>query len=580
MKKIITFILFALLSTIGMANDLPKIHVEGNKFVDNDGKTVIFRGLCLSDPVKLIGNNHWDEEYFAKAAEWRANVVRIPVHPENINKYGWDNTFKAIDQGIAWAKKYGMYVIIDWHSIGNLKDAKFFKPMYKTNLSETKKFWKAVAQRYKNEPTVALYELFNEPTITGDVNLGKCSWAEWRNILEGIIDNIRAIDPSAVCLCAGFNWAYDLTPIATEPIRRDNVAYVSHPYPMKREKPWIEQWEKDFGFVADKYPVVCTEIGYSLKNERGAHIPVISDDEYGKTITKYFEKKGISFTAWCFDPHWGPMLISDWNFTPTTQGRFFSKYLKDINKTIYKTEKDIPYRTAATGYAKERCKVDVFYPENMVNCPTVVWFHGGGLEAGEKEIPTELVNNGYVVVGVNYRLLPKCTIDECIDDAAAAVAWAYNNAEKYNGSKDKVFVSGHSAGGYLTMMIGLDKSWLKAYDVDADALAGLIPFSAQMITHYNIRKTHGIGPLEPVIDKYAPFAHMRPDCPPTIIISGDRELELFGRYEEQAYFWRMLKLTGHKDNALYEMQGYDHGSMLHPAFHILKQHIKRIISSK
>lgn len=101
MKKIITFILFALLSTIGMAKDLPKIHVEGNKFVDNDGKTVIFRGLCLSDPVKLIGNNHWDEEYFAKAAEWRANVVRIPVHPENINKYGWENTFKAIDQGIA-----------------------------------------------------------------------------------------------------------------------------------------------------------------------------------------------------------------------------------------------------------------------------------------------------------------------------------------------------------------------------------------------------------------------------------------------------------------------------------------------
>ena len=70
--------------------------------------------------------------------------------------------------------------------------------------------------------------------------------------------------------------------------------------------------------------------------------------------------------------------------------------------------------------------------------------------------------------------------------------------------------------------------------------------------------------------------YVRPDAPPIVIISGDRELELFGRYEEQAYFWRMLKLVGHKDVTLYEMQGYDHGAMPQPAYKILKDHIKRI----
>lgn len=83
-------------------------------FVDENGKTIIFRGLCFSDPVKLLHENRLGEEYFAEAYSWNANIVRFPVHPQNINSYGWDKTFEAIDQGIAWAKQKGMYVIIDW----------------------------------------------------------------------------------------------------------------------------------------------------------------------------------------------------------------------------------------------------------------------------------------------------------------------------------------------------------------------------------------------------------------------------------------------------------------------------------
>jgi hypothetical protein len=201
--------------------------------------------------------------------------------------------------------------------------------MYNTTKEETFKFWKTVAQRYKNEPAVALYELFNEPTVTGE-DTGECTWEEWKTIQEELIDTIRTYNPNALCLCAGFNWAYDLTPISTAPIERTNIAYVSHPYPMKRSQPWEEQWESDFGYVADTYPVICTEIGFCLENELGAHVPVISTEIYAEHITKYFEKKGISFTVWCFDKDWSPTLIEDWNFTPTTQGRFFKTYLQSM----------------------------------------------------------------------------------------------------------------------------------------------------------------------------------------------------------------------------------------------------------
>ena len=237
-----------------------------------------------------------------------------------------------------------------------------------------------------------------------------------------------------------------------------------------------------------------------------------------------------------------------------------------IARAQYNQVNDIPYREAAEGYAQERCKLDVYYPTNAQ-------------DAGEKHIDPQLKNSGLVVVAANYRLLPKAKIDDILDDAAAAVAWTYYNIAKYNGSRRKIFLAGHSAGGYLLDLIGLDKRWLAKYGVDADSLAALVPFSGQCVTHYNIRKQQGIPPLQATIDQYAPLTYVRADAPPIVIISGDRELELYGRYEEQAYFWRMLKLVGHKDVTLYEMQGYDHGEMPQPAYKILKDHIRRIINS-
>ncbi len=94
-----------------------------------------------------------------------------------------------------------------------------------------------------------------------------------------------------------------------------------------------------------------------------------------------------------------------------------------------------------------------------MSCGSLVSWRG--LTQGNKSIPGRLKKNGMVVIAVNYRLLPKVAISECLDDAAASVAWAFREVEKYGGDKNKIFISGHSAGGYLTAMVGLDKRWLK-----------------------------------------------------------------------------------------------------------------------
>lgn len=249
-------------------------------------------------------------------------------------------------------------------------------------------------------------------------------------------------------------------------------------------------------------------------------------------------------------------------------------------EATYKIIENIPYSLINDEYAKERCKLDLYYPENLKGCPTVVWFHGGGLTGGSKHLPEQLKNKGMIVIAVNYRLLPKIHISDCLQDAAAAVAWAFKSVERYGGDRKKIFVSGHSAGGYLSAMLGLDKKWLDHFYLDADSIAGIIPFSGQAISHFAYRKMMGIDHLQPVIDEYAPLYHVRKDAPSFVLITGDRELELFGRYEENAYLWRMMKLVGHMQTYLVEIGGYDHGSMAEPAFYILHQHVIRILNNK
>lgn len=251
----------------------------------------------------------------------------------------------------------------------------------------------------------------------------------------------------------------------------------------------------------------------------------------------------------------------------------------------YTVKSDIPYYSeqvnAGNKAIREKCLLDIYYPEKVKGFPTIVWFHGGGLSGGDKtqEYPHLLKENGVCIVNANYRMYPDAKCPDYIEDAAAAVAWTFKNIEKYGGDPELIFVSGHSAGGYLTSMVGMDKKWLSAHDVDADMIAGLLPLSGHVITHFNIRKERGIPNGQPVVDEFAPMYHVRADAPPLLLITGDRELELLGRYEENAYMARMMKHNGHKETYLYELQGFDH-EMEEPASFIILEFIYKTCKEK
>ncbi|MCB0686230.1 MAG: alpha/beta hydrolase [Saprospiraceae bacterium] len=259
---------------------------------------------------------------------------------------------------------------------------------------------------------------------------------------------------------------------------------------------------------------------------------------------------------------------------------FCAAEVLQAQEVIYQLKTDLAYypkeESEQDAYIQERCVLDLYYPENIEGYPTVVWFHGGGLTGGNKFIPEALKNQGIAVVAVNYRLNPKVQAPAYIEDAAASVAWVFQHITEYGGDPGLIFVSGHSAGGYLASMIGLDKKYLLKYEIDANQIAGLIPFSGHTITHFTVREERGIPGTQPVIDELAPLYHVRADAPPILLITGDRELELLGRYEENAYLMRMMKVVGHPDIRLYEMDGYGHG-MTEPAFPLLIKEVHRIV---
>lgn len=306
---------------------MPLISVKGNKFVDPAGNTVLFRGMSISDPDKLEMQGHWSKDHFVKVKEMGTKLLRIPIHPVAWRERTPAEYIKLLDQAVGWCTELEIYIILDWHTIGNLETRVYQDPMYETSKQETYNFWRMMARHYASHNTVVFYELFNEPTTYRN-QLGPVSWDAWKKSVEEQITIIRAYNPQAIPLVAGFDWAYDLTPLLLSPIAAEGIGYTTHPYSNKRSQPWEPKWEEDFGFAADKYPIIATEFGGFAKPTADGQ-PAAETTEWGKRATaygpaiiKYLESKGISWTVWCFDPEWGPTLIKNWDYELSSSGEF------------------------------------------------------------------------------------------------------------------------------------------------------------------------------------------------------------------------------------------------------------------
>jgi acetyl esterase/lipase len=211
---------------------------------------------------------------------------------------------------------------------------------------------------------------------------------------------------------------------------------------------------------------------------------------------------------------------------------------------------DVAYKSGdgLSDYEQQRCKLDVYLPAEHTGFATLIWFHGGGLTGGSKagsdKMARSLAMAGVAVVVPNYRLSPKATFPAYIQDAAAACAWASAHIAEHGGDSARLFVGGHSAGGYLALMLGMDPHYLRDVGLEPSAIAGLIPVSGQTMTHYTVREERGIGKFTITADQAAPVYFIRKDTPPFLVLYADHDM--VGRAEENAYFVAMMKGAGNQ----------------------------------
>jgi dienelactone hydrolase len=180
---------------------------------------------------------------------------------------------------------------------------------------------------------------------------------------------------------------------------------------------------------------------------------------------------------------------------------------------------------------RRKHKLNLILPESEKPVPVVMWIHGGGWTQGDRRIYTALgrrfAEQGIGLAAISYRLSPKVRHPEHIKDCARAFAWLHKNVKKHGGDPDRLFVSGQSAGGHLSALLTLDRSWLEELEVPADALKGAVPMSG--VYEIPAVREDAVGPLaifhrafggdEDVCRKASPVTHVKKLTVPMMVIT-------------------------------------------------------------
>jgi len=282
--------------------ELPWLHVEGNALKDPNGNTVILRGVAMVD---LGATEVWEggvtnmidrltkvDDPQGNSPTWGTRVVRLMVGPKDGEsqtpiQYEPDGDYyeRVLRPAVDYARKKGLYAIIDWHYIDSTS----------LHVDTTTEFWADIAPRFAGDSHV-LFELYNEP-INGGL------WPSTRLDMQAWYDTVREGAPDNLVLVGTPNWCQMVGEAAQFPLDGTNVVYVAHMYPQHWQEPFLRQQISD---AAALVPVFMTEWGFRDTEDELLGGTITS---YGDPIKAFMEEQRISWTAWAASATWGPPMF-------------------------------------------------------------------------------------------------------------------------------------------------------------------------------------------------------------------------------------------------------------------------------
>lgn len=215
------------------------------------------------------------------------------------------------------------------------------------------------------------------------------------------------------------------------------------------------------------------------------------------------------------------------------------------------------------GYAnRPECKLDIYTPESKL-FETIIWFHGGGLESGKKDgakdLAEDFVKAGYAFVSVDYRLYPSAKFPDYIEDCAKAVALIKRVIKNYGGNEKRIFVSGQSAGAWISLMLCLDEKYLKNEGIDTQDVCGWIIDSAQTTSHFNVLKYENKEDSRAQrINEFAPLYYLSNKTRFSKMLLMFYENDMACRFEQNMLFYKAVLAFNNDADITYKVLKGNH----------------------
>jgi endoglucanase len=257
-----------------------KLQVKNGKLCSESGDPVMLRGVSTNGLI--VTESFINEDLFRELSkDAGVNLFRLAMYTYGVGIIGYctngdkERYHRDIENGVEYAARQDMYVIIDWHILSDGDP--------NTYLEESKAFFAEMAEKYKDYKNV-LYEICNEPN--------KVDWAAVKKYAEAVIPVIREKDPAAVVIVGNPEWSKDLYSVAADPLDFDNILYTLHFYSASHGQQFRDMTEE---LSQSGLPIFVSEYGVTAAS---GDLP--RDLESADEWIALLERENISYCMWSF----------------------------------------------------------------------------------------------------------------------------------------------------------------------------------------------------------------------------------------------------------------------------------------